>query len=125
MTRINVAIPPEKLTYRHLLAEHREIKRIPNLIKSGRYNLNSIKPLFSLGTGHVSFFYNKLKYIHKRYLSIYTEAKRQGYNVTNFEDSFSDLPPELYNDYVPTKRDYKIIKERLISKDPIYLNILE
>jgi len=124
MTRINVAIPPEKLTYRHLLAEHREIKRIPNLIKSGRFNLDSVKPLFSLGKGHVSFFYDKLKFIHKRYVAIYTEAKRQGYNVTNFEDAFDNLPEELYNDYTPTDRDYNILKERLISKDPIYKDIL-
>ena len=33
MTRINAGIPPKKLTNRHLLAEHREIKRIPNVIK--------------------------------------------------------------------------------------------
>ena len=30
MTRINVGIPPTELTDRHLLAEHREIKRIQN-----------------------------------------------------------------------------------------------
>lgn len=124
MTRINVAIPPAKLTYRHLLAEHREIKRIPNLIKSGRYNLNSIQPEFSLGKGHVSFFYDKLKYIHERYLKIHLESKRRGYNVTNFEESFKDLPPELYNDYTPTQRDYDILKERLIEKDAIYSDIL-
>ena len=30
MTRINCGIPPEELSDKHLLAEHREIKRIPN-----------------------------------------------------------------------------------------------
>lgn len=34
MTRVNL-IPVESLTMQHLLAEHREIKRIPNVIKSG------------------------------------------------------------------------------------------
>jgi hypothetical protein len=33
MTRINTGIPPKELTDKHLLAEHREIKRIPNCIK--------------------------------------------------------------------------------------------
>jgi len=32
MTRINL-IPVSELTDEHLLAEHRELKRIPNLIK--------------------------------------------------------------------------------------------
>jgi hypothetical protein len=39
MTRINL-IPVNELTDQHLLAEHREIKRIPNVILSGRYNLD-------------------------------------------------------------------------------------
>ena len=32
MTRINVGINPADLTGKHLIAEHREIKRIPNCI---------------------------------------------------------------------------------------------
>jgi hypothetical protein len=41
MTRINVAIPPAELTMRHLLAEHREIKRIPRAFHKA-YNGESI-----------------------------------------------------------------------------------
>lgn len=32
MTRINAGIAPHLLTNKHLLAEHREIKRIPNVL---------------------------------------------------------------------------------------------
>ena len=42
MTRINVGISPTELTDKHLLAEHREIKRIPNCIARGRYNMEGI-----------------------------------------------------------------------------------
>ena len=42
MTRINVGIPPAELTDKHLLAEHREIKRIPNCIAKGKYNMDGI-----------------------------------------------------------------------------------
>ena len=38
MTRINL-INVEELTDQHLLAEHREIKRIPNVISKGKYSL--------------------------------------------------------------------------------------
>ena len=60
MTRINVAIPVEELTREHLISEHREIKRIPNMIKSGRAKIKNIPPKFKLGPGHVKFFYDKL-----------------------------------------------------------------
>ena len=63
MTRINVGILPSELTDKHLLAEHREIKRIPNCIVKGKYNMNGIPDKFKLGTGHVKFFYNKLFYL--------------------------------------------------------------
>ena len=39
MTRINVGIPPAELTGKHLIAEHREIKRIPNCIKLDVINI--------------------------------------------------------------------------------------
>ena len=59
MTRINVGIPPADLNGRHLIAEHREIKRIPNLVNRGRYSLDNQPKLFKLGKGHVKFFYDK------------------------------------------------------------------
>ena len=62
MTRINVGILPKELNTKMLIAEHREIIRIPNLIKKGKYNIKGVPEHFKLGAGHVSFFYNKLKY---------------------------------------------------------------
>ena len=53
MTRINCGIPVEELTNKHLIAEHREIKRLPNCVVKGRYNLKGQPKLFTLGTGHV------------------------------------------------------------------------
>ncbi len=49
MTRINVGILPEELETDLLLSEHRELKRIPNCIKKGRFNLNGIPDRFTLG----------------------------------------------------------------------------
>ena len=42
MTRINCGINPSLLTTPHLNAEAREIKRVPNTIKSGRAKLEGI-----------------------------------------------------------------------------------
>mgnify|MGYP002635985690 CR=1 FL=1 len=116
MTRINCGIPPKELIDSHLIAEHREIKRIPNAVKNGRANLLDIPSTFRLGTGHVKFFYNKLKYLHDRYTSIHEECLVRGFNITNFSESFIGLPLELYNDYKPTDIDRAIIRERIMEK---------
>lgn len=113
MTRINCGIPVEELTNKHLLAEHRELKRIPNCIKKGKYNLKGLPSEFTLGTGHVKFFYNKLFYLKKRYIQLYNESIKRGFNITNYIESFDDLPIELLNDYVPTDKDREIIRQRI------------
>lgn len=115
MTRINL-IPVEKLYDQHLLAEHRELKRIPNLIKSWKYNLENIPDDYVLWKWHVKFFYNKLKFLHCRYSEIYRECKKRWFEIENYENSFSDLPKNLYNDYSPSKKAVSINQNRIESK---------
>jgi hypothetical protein len=116
MTRINCGIPPKALIGKHLLAEHREIKRIPNNIQKGKYSMNGIPNEFTLGKGHCKFFYDKLGYLQKRYESLYYECLRRGYNVTYYGNAWDNIPSELMNDYQPTSRDKDIIWERIKSK---------
>lgn len=127
MTRINVAILPSELTGKHLIAEHREIKRIPNNILNGISVLDGKYPTkFVLGTGHVKFFYNKLKYLHKRYENLYQECKRRGYNVEyygNVFDEISRLFPKLYNDYEEQPEDRLLLIERINSKLPSHQHL--
>ena len=56
MSRINTGIPPSELSNKYLFSEHREIKRISNLIKMCRFNMNDQPQNFTLGTGHVKIF---------------------------------------------------------------------
>lgn len=67
MTRINSAIPVKHLTDEMLLAEHREIKRLPTVLsKAVQCNSLSKAPnKFCLGTGHVKFFLNKMLFVFK------------------------------------------------------------
>lgn len=113
MTRINVGIPPSELNGQMLIAEHREIKRIPNMVKSGKAKIVNIPPKFTLGTGHVKFFYDKLKYLRTRYIQIYNECIKRGYNVQSFLSAFDDIPDSLFNDYIPTATDIRTIRERI------------
>ena len=116
MTRINVGIPPAELTDKHLLAEHREIKRIPNCIAKGKYNMDGIPDRFKLGAGHVKFFYNKLYYLFKRYVKLYIECKNRGFNVQCYIEAWNNVPKELMNDYKVRANDIRIIRERINHK---------
>ena len=116
MTRINVGIPPAELVNKHLLAEHREIKRIPNCVAKGKYNMDGIPERFKLGKGHVKFFYNKLLYLKKRYIRIYEECIKRGFNIKNNVKSWDNVPKKLMNDYKVEANDIIIIKERINYK---------
>lgn len=116
MTRINVGISPEELPDRLLIAEHREIKRIPNLVKKGKFSLANQPKSFTLGQGHVRFFYDKLLFLKNRYDALYSECLRRGFNVQNYASAFNDVPTSLYNDYAVTNGDRIILLERIASK---------
>ena len=116
MTRINCGIPVEELTDKHLLAEHREIKRIPNMVKKGKYQLTNQPKEFTLGTGHVKFFYSRLKYLLDRYNQIHFECKKRGFKVTDYSNAWSNLPVELMNDYKPTFRDMELVRHRIYER---------
>ena len=113
MTRINVGIPPADLVNQHLIAEHREIKRIPNCIAKGKYNMDGIPDKFKLGTGHVKFFYNKLLYLKNRYTSLYNECVKRGFNVQNYIAAWDNVPQELMNNYKVKANDIRIIRKRI------------
>ena len=116
MTRINIGIPPKQLTDKHVMAEHRELKRIPNVVSKGRYNLKNVPPEFTLGKGHVSFFYDKLGYLKNRYIELYNECRARGFNVQCYLSSWDGVPRELMNDYNPTERDVRIVSERIADR---------
>ena len=98
MTRINSAIPVKCLTDEHLLAEHREIKLLPyNLqksIKSG--SIKRIPNKFTLGTGHVLFFLDKMLFTMNRYILIRYECKLRRLNITDYLGNWftNDIPDD-------------------------------
>jgi hypothetical protein len=113
VTRINCGVKPEELTREHLIAEHREIKRIPNCISKGKYNLKGQPKEFTLGKGHVKFFYTRLGYLKERYEALYQECIKRGYNVTYYGEAWDNVPVNLMGGYIPTSKDIEIIKQRI------------
>ena len=115
MTRVNLDYPVRKLTTKHLIAEHREIKQIPNQVKTGKVKVKHIDS-FRLGTGHVHFFTDRLGYLLKRYQEVYRECIKRGFNVQDYSSAWADVPQELMNDYEPTKEDCKLIENRISER---------
>lgn len=119
MTRINCAIPVECLTDEHLLAEHREISRLPwnvsEAVRSG--SINKVPKKFTLNKGHVTFFVDKNKFTLNRYKIIHEECKKRGFNVTDYSDNWNtDNCNKYMGDYSPTQQDKEILFERIVLR---------
>jgi len=122
MTRINAHIPPAKLCDQHLVAEYREILRtnalaIKRARKEGRQMLKNIQQSFTLGGGHVTFFYDKLLYIHLRFNALRGEMINRGMNAT-IEWSLNELDEFkwLYNDWPEDPTANQLIVERILER---------
>ena len=99
MTRINSAILPRNLTDEHLLAEHREIKRICTF---ANMTYKNAPKEFTLGTGHVLFFVDKPAFTLLRYNLLYIECIRRGFNVEDYSPNwliYKNIPD--WPEYLP------------------------
>lgn len=126
MTRINAFIPVEELSSKHLIAEHREIKRIPNHVAKhfSKMSLTKIPKQFTLNTGHVTFFFDKGKFTYERYEKLYEECRRRKFNVTYFGhawDIYSDISLNWYKDLEVNSQErlriQTLIKDRIQSNE--------
>ena len=122
MTRINL-VSPSELADQHLVAEYREIFMVgPALqrsLKSPNWNKTkeTLPKEFTLNGGHVKFFYNKGKYLHKRYEELIEEMKSRGMNPDPSRTfKREQWPDDLYNDWLPTTKDLEIIRERITQR---------
>ena len=121
MTRINI-IPVSELTDQHLIAEYREITMVPAALKRtlrSKIGLRKekISKRFTLNTGHVYFFYDKGLYLNKRYDEIVSEMKLRGFNPDpNRKFPKHVYPRYLYNDWMPSLDEQKIIRKRIEEK---------
>ena len=112
MTRINVGIEPGCLLDELLLAELREIKRLP-WFKRNCKNQNS-PTNFTLGKGHIKFFLPRLRYAKLRYERLKEEAEIRGFRVTDFSTNFSGI--DLGEWWEPVENDREIIIERITER---------
>lgn len=121
MTRINLTLVSE-LTDQHLMAEYRELPRVFGSVRKHAQNGKKVSDfkisnVFLLGTGHVTFFYNKLQFLHKRQHDLINECLKRGFKIqdTTVQD-ISDIPIEWLNDYSPNQDALCLSQERLDEK---------
>ena len=125
MTRINL-VPVEELTREHLLGENKEITRTFGLARKAQFEVmrgkRKLPEKYTMGEGHVTFFYNKLGFVADRYEQISDEMRRRGYTTNQIPraDLLAGINPLLYGGYTPTDDAIAIsrarISERLAQK---------
>lgn len=129
MTRINL-VPPKELTDQHLMREYQELPRIVGLVRKAIHKGRKpsdfkIAPDYILGSGHVTFFYNKLEFLRKRQLSLIAELLDRKYKIVHQDGlDLQDIPYEWKKDYIPTENGLMLsrnrIKEKILMKPQWY-----
>lgn len=120
MTRIN-CVPVAELCDQHLLAEFREITRVPNQVISGKLKAHypDQSAFYTLGKGHVKFFVDKCCYLHHRYELLTQECKRRGFNITPiFPDPLFLHVKKAYNIWVPDAAALNLNRQRICQRMP-------
>lgn len=117
MTRINV-VPPEWLCDQHLLAEYRELTRIPNAVAGDKYSMDGQPADYKLGAGHVKFFLDKLAYLKRRYDALAAELKARGFKAEDRWPSDVGMLDGRWNDYAPTQEAMLANVERIAKRMP-------
>lgn len=120
MTRINSDLDPKLLKRAHLVAELREITMVPAALrrslrtKPSHKILAEIPKSFTLNTGHVKFFYNKLGFLQKRFSKLADEMERRGYKPDRSRISaFDGFPTVWMGDWAATSESDRIVNERI------------
>ena len=121
MTRINL-VRPDQLSDQHLLAEYRELPRIVNDWSHRSTDKSFYKDIpikYVLGTGHVKFFRNKIKFLVNRHKDIVKECLKRNFKIAKRNELISMSLIELDTrqiEYTPSKEEIETSKERINLK---------
>lgn len=144
MTRINL-VNVQDLADQHLMAEWREMKMIPPALRRTLVSqqkiydkglldpvilmqyqippyvvvINNIPKRYTLNTGHVTFFYNKLEWLKFRYEELTQELLTRGYELSDlreFNVYVSNLPAIFHKSFVPDLAEKKVNIDRIVQR---------
>ena len=76
--------------------------------------MSEIPSQYVLGTGHVKYFYDKMKFLETRFTQLVNEMIRRGYNPQYIDSGiFRDVPVGFYKDYTPTLEAIELNQQRI------------
>lgn len=122
MTRIN-CVPVDQLTGKHLIAEYRELPRVFGLvakaIQRGETPDDKRNPeRYTLGAGHVRFFYPRLMFLCRRFHQLADEMIARGYapKHRSLPPVAREIPGLWWGDWHPTTDDLSINRARIAER---------
>ncbi len=110
MTRINV-VEPAILTDQHLLAEYRELPRVFSLARASQDHKGP--PTYTMGAGHVRFFYPRTEYLSARQGALINECLRRGFKIS-YTEAPAPVPGSLI--WRPDAAAIRVNRERLQAR---------
>jgi len=113
MVRINL-VEALTLSDQHLIAEYNEILMLIGHIKKFP-KISSMPKQYTLGTGHINFFKDKIKYLKDRHELIKKEMRKRKFK-TNKTINLSQFKKDQKKNWKPKKKDLEIIKKRITQK---------
>jgi hypothetical protein len=122
VTRVNLICVTE-LHHKHLVSEYRELPRVFGLVR--RAQARGLTPetvvapaSYTMGTGHVKFFYTRLAFIMWRQVLLIEEMQRRGYKPGNVETSelTAGLDAHWFGAWMPTDADIAVSRTRIQEK---------
>lgn len=116
----------EDLADQHLFAEWREIKMVPAALRRSLKTrqpqdiLNGIPKRYTLNAGHVTFFFDKARWLEYRYNQLTQELLNRGYNIAEhdtYEIFYEGLPAEFTTkNWAPDEAEISINVERILLR---------
>lgn len=121
MTRINL-VPVRELSSKHLVAEYRELPRVFGLIE--KWQARNCPPVgvpsYTMGKGHVKFFYDKASWLVYRFDDLVHEMQRRGmepqYLTQLHRLTAIGRKGQLPGYWVPGPQEVEISRQRILEK---------
>ena len=114
MTRIN-CVPPSELCDQHLVAEYRELPRVFTLASRAceRGGPKKLPDAYTMGKGHVLFFYDKLDYLKSRHYALVNEMLARGMRPSFPEPPAVDLGKSWRKNWTPDEAALAVNRARI------------
>ena len=115
--RCNTGCNPRYLADAHLIAEQAELLMVTGTLKKNNFTYRTAIPKqFKLGTGHVTFWFDKLVYLKKRLCEVKKEVARRNFKVMDRDIELELFPQKFLNDWSPSLEDTQILRTRIVEK---------